>query len=164
MDQFTIKDLQKYAWDYFQLHSNQRMTAFNYFMAFSALAATGLGATFQQNGMKFRFIGAVLSGVLILIAFAFWKIDQRTRELIKNAEKALIYLESEFPPALKATEAHCTQLFLYEESASQIPTHLRWLQRLSKPISYTRSFNIIFGVVALCGVCGLVISLVTLIK
>lgn len=164
MDGFTIKDVQKYAWDYFQLHSNQRMTAFNYFIALSALVATGLGATLQQNGTRFCVMGISLGGLLMVISFVFWKIDQRTRRLIKNAEKALMHAESDFPCFVKTQETHCTQLFTYEGLTTQALQERTKFKLLRAPLSYTQSFNIIFSAFALCGLGGLVYSTIILLK
>lgn len=83
----------EHAWRYFELHAQQRMTVFNFFLAISGLVAAGVGVGLQQGG-KFLALASLLGCFLILVSFIFWKLDQRVTVLIKQAESALIYLES----------------------------------------------------------------------
>ncbi len=82
----------EHAWRYFELHAQQRMTVFNFFIAISGLVAAGVGLGLQQGG-KFIVLASLLGCFLILVSFIFWKLDQRVSVLIKQAESALIYLE-----------------------------------------------------------------------
>jgi hypothetical protein len=45
-----------YAWSYFQLHANQRMASFNFFVVIAALLTTGLARTFDKD-FQFHFLG-----------------------------------------------------------------------------------------------------------
>ncbi|MBV7576560.1 hypothetical protein KW846_27960 [Pseudomonas sp. PDM32] len=81
-----------HAWRYFELHAQQRMTVFNFFLAISGLVAAGIGISLQQ-GMSFSFLVSLLGVFLSLISFLFWKLDQRVSLMIKNSEIALIALE-----------------------------------------------------------------------
>ncbi len=83
----------EHCWRYFELHSAQRINIFNYFVAFSGLATTGLAAVIQ-NGDKFAVLGIVMGVVIALVAIVFGKLDQRMSMLVKHAEKALIVAES----------------------------------------------------------------------
>ena len=88
-----MKEQRDYAWSYFQLHANQRMTSFNFFVVIAALLTTGLARTFAK-GFEYHFVGVCLGIGLMAIAFLFWKLDQRVRHLIKHAESILKQLET----------------------------------------------------------------------
>ncbi|PSL93753.1 hypothetical protein [Pseudomonas sp. R9.37] len=81
-----------HAWRYFELHAQQRMTVFNFYLAISGLIAAGVGVCLQQ-GSKFSFLASLLGVFLGLVSFLFWKLDQRVSELIKLAESTLCKIE-----------------------------------------------------------------------
>ena len=84
------KEAHTYAWGYFALHADQRMRLFNFFLILSSLI---LGAFSAVKGMA---VGsksiALLPLLLVLTAFIFWRLDERTRRLVKNGENALRFL------------------------------------------------------------------------
>ena len=82
------EDYRNHAWRYFELHANQRIAVFNFFLVLSGLIAAGLAAAVQAAGLLLV-VGAVLGLLLALVSFIFWKLDQRTSFLIKHAEQAL---------------------------------------------------------------------------
>lgn len=82
----------QYVWRYFELHSAQRMTLFNYYLIISGAISTGLAATLQGS-QGFSYLGVALGGLLTLFSFVFWKLDQRTSNLIKFAESILSIAE-----------------------------------------------------------------------
>jgi len=84
----------QYAWRYFELHSAQRMTLFNYYLIISGAICTGLAATLQGT-QAFSVLGVALGGLLTLFSFVFWKLDQRTSSLIKFAESILSIAEAD---------------------------------------------------------------------
>lgn len=83
----------EHAWKYFELHAQQRMTVFNFFLAIAGLVAAGVGVALQQGG-KFSQLVSLLGCFLILVSFIFWKLDQRVSTMIKQAESALCHLEN----------------------------------------------------------------------
>ncbi len=89
------KEARTYAWAYFAVHADQRMKLFNFFLILSGLA---LAAFPTVRGMA---PGSTLVGVLplllVLSAFLFWRLDERTRHLVKNAEDALRFLDQLWP-------------------------------------------------------------------
>lgn len=131
-----------HAWRYFQHHANQRMSVFNFFIFFAGLLIAGLTASIQGS-QRFAALGIGLGLLLVLLAFVFWKLDQRACFLIRRAEAALGQLEFEFLPSpaqivgKERTEIH------------QSPERL-WTHR--------RSFGLIFIVVALVGFGGIALS------
>lgn len=81
-----------HAWKYFELHAQQRMMVFNFFLAISGLIAAGIGVGLQAGG-KFSGLVSLLGCFLSLVSLIFWKLDQRVSAMIKLAEDAIVYLE-----------------------------------------------------------------------
>nr|WP_154324838.1 hypothetical protein [Pantoea sp. 201603H] len=84
-----------HVWRYFELHAQQRMTVFNFYIAITGLLAAGIGFTLQLGG-KYALFTSLMGIFVSFISFVFWKLDQRVSMLIKNAELALQDLESQF--------------------------------------------------------------------
>lgn len=105
--------LQRQAWDYFNSHASQRLTIFNFYIALSSFTATGYFASFKSdsNLQSARWLIALL---LCFFAFVFWKLDQRVKVLIKNAERALKYFEETHPDEMRA------KVFTQEEAETQV--------------------------------------------
>lgn len=82
-----------HAWRYFELHAQQRITVFNFFLAISGLVSAGVGVCLQQ-GTKFSVLASLLGVFLSLVSFIFWKLDQGVSEMIKVAESAICQVES----------------------------------------------------------------------
>ena len=91
----TLKEQREYALSYFQLHANQRMTTFNFFVVIAALLTTGISGTFNKDFQN-HFFGIILGLRFIVISFTFWKLNQRVRYLIKHAETTLKAIEQEW--------------------------------------------------------------------
>lgn len=81
-----------HAWRYFELHAQQRITVFNFFLAISGLVSAGVGVCLQQ-GTRFSILASLLGVFLILVSFIFWKLDQRVSEMIRLAESAICQVE-----------------------------------------------------------------------
>src|SRR3989442_14161765 len=85
------KEARTYAWGYFAVHADQRMELFNFFLILSGLI---IGAFPAGRGMapKAKAV-ALLPLLLLLAAFIFWRVQERTRRLVKNDENALRFLD-----------------------------------------------------------------------
>jgi len=145
---FGPGDAGQHVWNYFQMHAAQRMSVFNFFLVISALVAAGLAAALQGS-VRFAAFGIPLGLLLVLIAFVFWKLDQRTSHLIKHAEQALKELEHTFPGA-------AFHLFLTEPTKTMdaVRTGNWW----TRPWTYGKSFRLVFGVMAVAGSVGSAIA------
>jgi hypothetical protein len=134
----STEKAREHAWRYFDLHAQQRITVFNYFIIFAGLILAGLASTLQRG--EYAVFGVLFGVLLALLSFVFWQLDRRAAFLVKHAECALEELERALP-----AEA---QLFRKEPTAS-------------KPIwlwTYGRSFRFIFLVMALIGLGGAALS------
>jgi hypothetical protein len=132
-------DLQEQAWKYFELHAGQRLTIFNFYIALCSAIAAGLAATFSKDFSypNVRFLFGLL---LVLFSFVFWKLDDRTKLLIKNAEAALEFFEEQ-----DAKEILVTHVFRRERVLTANVRAVRL------HLSYSKCFNIVFAAFAILG-------------
>ena len=81
----------QYATKYFEIHAQQRIKAFQFFVTLST--AIGGGAVYSlENDNPIALL--VLGVVMCFVSFVFRMLDVRTRTLVKNGEEALKYLDS----------------------------------------------------------------------
>jgi hypothetical protein len=150
--------LRKQAWDYFTTHASQRIATFNFYIVLSSLIATTYFPSFKTD-VTMRPARPFLAALLCLFAFIFWKLDQRNRQLIKNAKRALKCFE-------KMEEADVLlKVFTQEESetAASKPQGLRRLLFWRLPLSYSDCFNSVFLIFFLLGLVMLFVSLAALV-
>ncbi len=155
-----VESLRKYAWDYFQLHSSQRIATFNFYITLSSAIIAGIGTTLQQS-INLPAISAVLGVILMLISFVFWKLDQRNKEMIKTAEAALKQLETLALYGYKDLEL-TLNIFQHDERNVAIKKTKRSGLFWRNHYSYTNCFNIIFSSFGVIGILGIILSLLLL--
>jgi hypothetical protein len=153
----TNEALRKQAWDYFQMHSTQRLTTFNFYIVISSVVATALFSTFQKD-YKVPVLGIPLGLLLVLFSFIFWKLDLRNRQLIKGAEAALKYFESTAALKDNEDEPHVAKLFQHEEYATLMRKADNSMNPWKSYYSYSNSFNRIFVGFAIVGLIGAVVA------
>jgi hypothetical protein len=144
--------LSEQGWRYFALHSEQRTTVFNFFVASAGLTLSGLFYILATPSAPKAF--GVAAGIgAMLLATIFWKLDQRVAQLIKEAERLMIDVEAGTPdPRLRVFER-----------AERLPVNgSRW--PLYGTWSYGRSFRSMFLVVGLLGTGGALSSSYTLVR
>lgn len=127
----------EHAWKYFEIHTQQRMTVFNFYIAIIGLLAAGSGVCLQQGG-KYAYFAAVLGAFIIFMSFIFFKLDERVSSLIKNSEGALQELEDGFDNLSNV-------IFQKESSDTSVNTSL------CSVWTYGRCFRVSFFVVANVG-------------
>src|SRR5262249_27505239 len=89
----TAEDpLRQQAWAYFALHAQQRLITLNFYLLLAAALTTATVASFQRD-FKFPLLRVPAGALLVLFSFVFWRLDLRTRTLVKNAEAALTAYE-----------------------------------------------------------------------
>ena len=63
------REIQQYVWCYFELHANQRMSVFRFFIGLATfLTASLLAASVQKHHVA----GALLGALLALISYVFY--------------------------------------------------------------------------------------------
>jgi hypothetical protein len=143
--------LRKQAWDYFTTHAAQRMTVFNFYIALSTLTAATYFSSFKADS-NLATARPGLAFMLCIFAFVFWKLDQRNRFLIKNAERALKHFES------TDQEDDAAKIFTREELETSGRKVSGWRRVLiwRLHLSYSDCFNFIFLVFFVIGLVGCV--------
>lgn len=159
MKLFDDKDIQKYIWDYFQMHSSQRMLVFNFYIVLSSLMITGIVSTFQAK-TNMHLIGSILGFLLTYISFIFWKLDERTKYLIKHSEEALKHIESKFSVDCNQGKPHLLQLFIREEFLTNEIRKNKNNNILQKQYSYSNNLRSIFLLFGISGFAGMIISII----
>jgi hypothetical protein len=79
------KQAREHAWNWFALHTTQRMQAFNFFMVATAFLIAAYASILEKHPGA----AAVLAGVGMWITFWFNRLDARTRQLVEAGEDAL---------------------------------------------------------------------------
>ncbi|MFC1528517.1 hypothetical protein ACFL5B_01265 [Candidatus Latescibacterota bacterium] len=154
-----LKDHREYAWNYFQLHANQRMTTFNFFVVIATLLSAGLAGTFKKD-YEYEFIGVVLGLDMAIISFVFWKLDQRVRYLIKHAESALKEIERQSVIVTHQDVNQNVSLFSSEEKkTADIRSQHGWLP-WRRHMSYSECFGSVYFVFGILGALGTAASII----
>jgi hypothetical protein len=148
-DPSVESEIRNHIWNYFSLHAQQRISVFQYFVTIETALFGGAFFAVQNSSTQGMRPLALVGVFITILAFVFWKIDQRTRELIKNAENALIEVEA----YLASQRAFITTLPV--ASDPQRSGGLRWKPLKSGRLSYSQAFGIIFFI---CGVSGLAMA------
>jgi hypothetical protein len=145
------------AWNYFALHAAQRMQSFQYYVTFVTALIGGAIVLLKSDGNHYNWL-AVICAISSAISFLFWKLDCRTRQLIKNAETALKYLDARHN--LPGAGAFPNELRLFDRddaSKNSIAESNIWNSKLS----YSKCFNFVFAIFGYGGAAlALVFSLI----
>jgi hypothetical protein len=151
------KDLRDYAWDYFELHANQRIASFNFYIAVSGLVTTGLVASFHR-AVEAPYLGIVLGLLLIAFSYIFWMLDARNRVLVHYGEEALMLREKRIKENALDDKI---RIFHREAQETKDKEDARnRFQRLLVPYRYTNCFRAIFLIFMAIGVLGIIASAV----
>jgi hypothetical protein len=144
-----------YAWDYFALHADHRLRAFHFYILVSTALLGGFALSVKNGGLQSWM--STFGLLLIFFSFVFWKMDDRTRQLIKNGENALEYLDAQHGLEDQDNLPHALRLFSRETAAShKLPSY----PLLTAHFSYARCFRWVFGMFSFVGV-GLSITSMT---
>jgi len=136
------KDARTYAWSYFALHADQRMKLFNFFLIFAGLILGAFPAV-KAIASDAKVV-AFLPLLLVLTAFIFWRLEERTRRLVKNGEDALRFLDQQWPvEPLPDETPHYLRLVERDDYLMEIQKGQWWSKRLV-PISYADCFRIAY--------------------
>ncbi|MDQ9948389.1 hypothetical protein RFW85_03420 [Acinetobacter sp. 12966] len=133
------KTLLDHAWKYFEIHSDQRIKLFNFYLVIIAASGSALAYILQNKSQNL--LGIFLGLFLVFVSFIFWKLDQRTAFLVKQAEKILSNLEKEYDP----------KYYIFSNEALDFTKENTKLNFFSKKYSYRNLFNAAFLFVSILG-------------
>lgn len=135
----------EYHWNYFSLHANQRLRTFNFYLLISAII---IGAFINViNNKENSILFSVLPYILSFISFIFWKLDVRTKQMIKNAENAIKIIDDKVLVGIEGE--HMVKLNLFELDNIIIRNEKTYL--FKKTLSYSKCFNSLFLMFGLLG-------------
>jgi hypothetical protein len=120
------------ALKWFEIHAEQRMSLFKFFLTLFGVSLVAASTAFQVgNSILVCSIGFFIAW----ISYCFKRLDQRTAQLIKNSEKALGVFSAMYAKELGAE----VDVILVGESANGVST-------------YRETFNRVFWCCGLLGV------------
>jgi hypothetical protein len=83
-----LAKLRDHAWDYFELHAEQRLKTFHFYILLETGLVAAMLVAARMGTPEPRFL--VIVGIaMIFFSFVFWKLDFRTKGMIKMSEEAL---------------------------------------------------------------------------
>ncbi|MGU7592326.1 RipA family octameric membrane protein [Enterobacter hormaechei] len=129
--------IHEHAWKYFEVHSQQRITVFNFYITIISLLVAGGGICLQQ-GSKLIYFTSVFGLFIMFITFIFYKLDTRVSLLIKNAERALRKTEEQF-------DKKEMKIFTLDHDNKNLN------ESILSPWSYGKCFRISFSIISYIG-------------
>jgi hypothetical protein len=128
-------EVAEFAFKWFELHADQRLKVFNFFLIIAGICVAGFFTAMQaRNSVAASFI----SIVLILVCFCFKQLDLRTAQLVEIGED---YLRD----------------WLGHKNKIIGSTNVNLIVRADKTrrcLSYRQVFNLLFSLFALVGLLG----------
>ncbi|RNC84580.1 MAG: hypothetical protein ED557_06265 [Balneola sp.] len=134
------KELRDYAWNYFMVHANQRMSLLRFFLIVTSIFfAVYIGLKNSENS---SFNAGLVPLVQSIITFIFWRLERRTRELIKVGEDSLKKLDDEIESKVKSGFKQHYKLFesddLLRKNRNKFIHQVFWFT------SYSNALNILY--------------------
>ncbi|MFT7005249.1 MAG: flagellar motor protein MotB [Sulfurimonas sp.] len=148
---FTYHDNIDYVFRYFNLHAEQRLKTFHFYIIIITLL---LGAIITLAKLNVTIYIIPIAGLMTFFSFIFWKLDIRNKELIRNAEKELKKLEKEIG----------ITLFLNEEGTNTDLTDEINKMKFGKRYKFSKIFELVFSTLGIIGVIIIISVLVSLFE
>lgn len=150
--------MMSYIMKYFELHANQRIMLFRFYIVFATIFIYGLGylaIRFPRKGDDEEWLAILISVCFVVVTCIFRKLDMRNRQLIHNAEDALELLENNFDSIVKVEnksfkDVEKIKIFTYEHSQ---------MKSGQACMGHTDCFKWIYGMACCVGVFFIVVSL-----
>ena len=151
MDHSDLQDtFRESAWRHFEIHAEQRLKMFQFYITIST-ALLGGGVLLMRTDQ--HAIALILLGFLAsFFSFVFWKLEVRTRVLVKNSEDAINFLDSSWDIPDVNGQPSPLKLFTRDDFRTQrrkrCCTH--WY------FSYHRCFVLVFIIIGILGLLGMI--------
>lgn len=118
-----------YLWEHWKFNADQRLKAFNFFVAFAVFANGMVFTALEKHAHPLVLI--FLGGLASILALVFAIVDHRSRQLLHLVKEGLKEFEKDLPLACRP--------FLLDDLNKR-----RWVR-------YTVAFNLLFGLQLLFG-------------
>ena len=136
-------------WNYFALHSNQRIQLLNFYILIESFLITALITLFVQSGTSYLIFNLLICVSVIFFSFIFYAIDYRTKTLIKLSEDAIRLYEITYVP-------HDTFRIFKNEYTS---TNEIRKSKMLNLLSYSKLFFLVYIYFTVIGLIGIILSL-----
>ncbi|WP_404408551.1 hypothetical protein LG272_10980 [Pseudidiomarina marina] len=133
------------CWRYFELHANQRLKTFNFFLVVQGVLFALLVEQLKADAWSASPYLSILGFSICIVAMVFGGLDNRTRELIHHAESKLIEIEN---AVLSEHEKSEGVFYANIFSSEDITAKVGWLTQAPK---YTACFRVLFSGTFLIG-------------
>ena len=154
MDHPDLQDVfRENAWRHFAIHAEQRLRMFQFYITIST-ALLGGGVLLIRTGQNAIAL-LLLSFLASFFSFVFWKLEIRTRILVKNSEDAIKYLDRSYDVPDVDGKPSPLKLFTRDDSRTQSNKRFSALSHFS----YHKCFVMVFAVIGILGVLGMVYGL-----
>ncbi len=141
-DEKRLVEFREYLWKYFSMHADQRLKTFNFYLLISALLFGAYGTLFKNASGSI--IICFFPSLITFTSFVFWKLDQRTKSMIKYSENALKLIDKELcQDFIGIISPDMLNIFKYEDNQTEKNNKDTYCF-LCKTYSYTNCFNLIF--------------------
>ena len=137
-----LEKFRNYLWNYFSTHADQRLRTFHFYLIISTLLFGAYGTLYKNasNSLIICFFPSLIT----FTSFVFWKLDQRTRGMIKYSEKALKMIDEKLSQDLnEIIRIDVLNIFKYED-VQTLRNNKDSNSFLCKTYSYATCFNMIF--------------------
>ena len=148
MQKDSLENARNHAWNYFALHAQQRISVFQYFISIETALITAAFLTLQyKEELENPLWPIVLGPAIIIFSFVFWKIDQRTRDLIVRAETSLKQIENEICKDLPSNVC----LPFSEDPQTKSDSNFSTFPLFPGRLTYSQAFGTIYVISAFFG-------------
>lgn len=142
------------AWIHFSIHAEHRLKVFQFYITLSTALLAGSILSF--NYIESFYILLIMSFILTFISFVFWKLDVRTRNLVKNAEDAIKHLDEMHELPETDGEPNPLKLFTRDDFRTN-KLKLGTKFSFALYMSYKNCFEYIFAMFGSIGLLGFVL-------
>ena len=151
MDKPDLQDVfRESAWRHFAIHAEQRLKTFQFYITIST-ALLGGGVLLFRTGQNAIAL-VLLSFLASFFSFVFWRLEVRTRILVKNAEDAIKYLDGSWDVPDVDGQPSPLKLFTRDDFRTQ----RRKRNSVFLHFSYHKCFVLVFAVIGILGVLGMI--------
>lgn len=118
------KDVHDYAWNWFEYHAGQRLTAFRFFLVFLGGLVVGFGAGLRDGNLVFA---RVVGWFGAFISLAFLVLEVRNDQLVNVGREALDHLEKSDDSLKLQPKLHLVGI---DRERSRWLSHKYWLRAI----------------------------------
>lgn len=118
----SAREMQEYAWGWFEYHAGQRLVTFRFFLIVLGVLMVGLSSSVEDENV---FLSSAIAASASFIALAFLMLEIRNEQLVNVGREALKKLEESedfrnAPPELK--------MFHIDDNRCVLVSHKTWLR------------------------------------